>query len=133
MSQPATNPIGLDPQSFTEEDWTSEAHRASLVAERATHSQEDYLVAGIPSSQTKRSPSNFAWPVSEAPKRTVDYKNVHTEYRDNFHEWDFSQVCSSFYFVLPASPEILDNFRTEYKMLPSSFHKSNQSRCPRFK
>jgi hypothetical protein len=74
----------------------SEAQKCRLESERAAYSQkpDDYLTAGVASAQREQSPQNFAWSVPEVHRRIADYQNVHTEYRDNYHEWDFlNQVC----------------------------------------
>jgi hypothetical protein len=64
-------------------------------AEEATKAQHEDsgFVAGVASSQSQRSPSNFAWPVPEIPKRVTDYSsNIHTEYRDNYAQWESEKV-----------------------------------------
>lgn len=51
-------------------------------------SSNAYLLAGVTSTHSDRAPPNFAWPVPDVHSRQIDYtNNVHTEYRDNFHEW----------------------------------------------
>lgn len=84
----------LENTGFTPEDWITEAQSACIDAERASqsHRSNDYLVAGIRTSASDRSPPNFAWVVPEKPKRVMDFNNVHTEYRDNFHIFDTQQV-----------------------------------------
>lgn len=74
----------------------SEAQRAMQESEEATKAKlENAFTAGMPSSQAEKSPSNFAWPVSEIPRRVADFSNVHTEYRDNYHEWEYGKSKSA--------------------------------------
>ncbi len=69
----------------------SEAQRVAATAE-SSKSQLVDITAGIASSRNDKSPANFAWPVPEVTKHVTDFQNVHTEYRDNFHEWESGKV-----------------------------------------
>jgi hypothetical protein len=92
-SRPSTNPIVANLDEFKSKEWMSEAQQCRLESEQAlqSHSSNDYLIAGVASSQADQSPQNFAWSVPEVDRRIADFKNVHTEYRDNYHEWDFNK------------------------------------------
>jgi hypothetical protein len=107
LSRPqSSNPISLDaPDSSA---WLTETQRATNEAIQ-THSTEDYLIAGVTTtSSIDGSPHNFAWPVPEAPRPPLRYKkNIHTEYRDNYHEWatanDNTHVSARITSLLPVS------------------------------
>lgn len=78
----------------TEQEWMSEAQSAMISADEASKNNlhHDSEGAGIPSTHIDKSPSNFAWPIPDVTRRIKDYKNVHTEYRDNYHEWGSNKV-----------------------------------------
>jgi hypothetical protein len=81
-----------------------------------THNTDDYLIAGVTTSQHERSPPNFAWPVPQSHlpqrKRGEGSQNIHTEYRDNFHEWgaEEAQVRPHFSLCSLTLPSILPHF-----------------------
>lgn len=109
LLRPSTsNPISMD---ATETDsWVTENQRMNQATDTTNaYKGEDYLVAGVTTSQHEKFPPNFVWPVpqSELPrrKRGEGNHNIHTEYRDNFHEWgaDESQVGSLHSLRTPTS------------------------------
>jgi len=95
----STNPLGLSADALDSSKWKSFAKEAmEEAAQAAACGEDDGRVAGNPSSADILEgprPSNFAWPVPEATdKRELDFKDCHTEYRDNYHAWVLSKAKS---------------------------------------
>ena len=96
MARPlSSNPITLDPaESDSNNNWMSHAQRTMIATNDALKDSlyHETPTAGVSSTQIDQSPHNFAWPIREVTRPVANYQNVHTEYRDNYHEWGSGMV-----------------------------------------
>jgi hypothetical protein len=72
----------------------SETQRARAQSEKSLkeHKIDPTFTAGVPSSKSEKAPSSFAWPVKEITRHVPSHSTAHTEYRDNYHEWEQTKV-----------------------------------------
>ena len=113
--------MGLS-SDITEKDWMTEAQRSMIITNEAIKNNlyHDTVGAGVSSTQINQSPHNFAWPVPEVTRHVTDYKNVHTEYRDNYHELESNKVFILLLFIIITTITIL--FQILYLICRQSLH-----------
>lgn len=93
---------------------------------KTTHSTNDYIIAGVTSSTShENSPPNFAWPVPEISQHESQYNHtsdennyesdLHTEYRDNYHEWNNSDYNRQIIRPKDHNPILSDNIPIQWQ------------------